>query len=985
MKRMDFTERDEKLKSAFNSAIKSMLKKAYDTAGISKDDFNSFSPEQKMDVYLDAYLSITDDKYSAIDDIDKKNEYRKRKFLELVPNYSGRDISKMPKERLDKLYALTSIKLDYVLSVNNGNDTDIIKSLKDFDNSPFSERAVVLCDYLSKVKRNTDAEENLYNVCKQYLEIKNWMKSNPQFKDKDFDNPDDLKEAIKQMEKEGITVPEEMKKEILHAVRGKKLGVHVEIGAGLDSVAVSKGISRAQVISETTKGINGKNYMTVENRKTIDELLLIANGHPNDIAEIMKWAKDNGIPKEFIEQRINANEELRRMRIARAEDGKETAQHIESALKSGDSAAMADAKRISGIIQEKDYFEDRQDIIDADTILVEHEELREPVAKAIRANYTVEEGSGIVSEILNSTDVSDASAAKFSYTFMDVGDAAENVEYMKHFANTVTRAPAMEGFAAASNTIEDPGLRSQYNAAVESGLANYTPEQQATIRTAMQTGSISQETLSKTSSSSSSSSSQQSSSQNSSSQQSSQQVSAQGTRSGQQSAQASAQNSASQQTAQTSASQTPAQNSAPQQTAQQSAATNRLQQIQALQQQNAQYIEQQRVARLQAADQQRVVEQQQTTEAQKQVDEESRKVEEQIRQGVEADEAFRQEVMAKAKELQEKIQASVEEWEARHRKLTTEDGELVTAGIAIDEANELINNSNLSEKEKEGLKQQVIKASSIEEIYEILIAKAVDFSYVREKVLDLLNNSGSSTRVGKLISEISPDQTLIKEIFVDTHSSGVRKTILSMMSTDTIYELLSNGVNIDYFRTEDSRILQIIKEYITRNYYSLSSTNRAKLMQLLGSADQADIQREFNSTATVEETAQTVINEGFNNSNDSDEKGSAIPGTPETPENPRFAVGEITKRVGNELVTRVGTATVTENASKFKPDEPEIGTAAWKEINGLEDHGLLAFIDNENDESDPNNPNFAQMGDGNRRIPNRGRRSRRNKGINFFS
>jgi hypothetical protein len=484
--------------------------------------------------------------------------------------------------------------------------------------------------------------------------------------------------------------------------------------------------------------------------------------------------------------------------------------------------------------------------------------------------------------------------------------------------------------------------------------------------------------LSKTSSSSSSSSSQQTSSQ-----QSSQQASAP--------AQASAQNSASQQSAQASASQTPAQNYASPQTAQQSAAPERLQQIQALQQQNAQYIEQQRVARLQAADQQRVVEQQQTTEAQKQVDEESRKAEEkqkiegQIRQGVEADEAFRQEVMAKAKELQEKIQASVEEWEARHRKLTTEDGELVTAGIAIDEANELINNSNLSEKEKEGLKQQVIKASSIEEIYEILIAKAVDFSDVREKVLDLLNNSGSSTRVGKLISEISPDQTLIKEIFVDTHSSGVRKTILSMMSTDTIYELLSNGVNIDYFRTEDSRILQIIKEYITRNYYSLSSTNRAKLMQLLGSADQADIQREFNSTATVEETAQTVINEGFNNSNDSDEKGSAIPGTPETPENPRFAVGEITKRVGNELVTRVGTATVTENASEFKPDEPEIGTAAWKEINGLEDHGLLAFIDNENDESDPNNPNFAQMGDGNRRIPNRGRRSRRNKGINFFS
>ena len=591
-------------------------------------------------------------------------------------------------------------------------------------------------------------------------------------------------------------------------------------------------------------------------------------------------------------------------------------------------------------------------------------------SRGANKNCTREEVVDITTLAGQSPEMTDAGRAKAYRSIVATAqDDDTRLYYGRELSSRTDNVSALEGLAAASDSFTDSNLRNQYNSHISNAASNLPPDDQARINTAMQTGSISQETLSKTSSSSSSSSSQQSSSQ-----QSSQQVSAQGTRSGQQSAQASAQNSASQQTAQ------------------QSAAAERLYQIQAQQQQNAQYIEQQRVARLQAADQQRV-EQQQTTEAQKQVEEsrkaeEKQKIEEQIRQGVEADEAFRQEVMAKAKELAEDIQESVAEWENRHRKLTTEEGELITAGIAIDAAVEAINSSGISSDDKNALIAQISKASSIDEIYEILISRSVNIGSVKEKVLDLLGSSASPESVRNVVAELISDDTVVKELFKRTSSTSIKKELLSMMSTDTVVELLASK-QIKNIGDVDHKIL---RTFLEKNIYSMSNADFNEYLKHLPLDDRmALVELRNNARGNKNQTvpsgenhdADMVTLAQFNQS--MPESNVVTSTTPETPENPRFAVGEITKRVGNEFVTRVGTATVTENASEFKPDEPEIGTAAWKEINGLEDHGLLAFIDNENDESDPNNPNFAQMGDGNRRIPNRGRRSRRNKGINFFS
>jgi hypothetical protein len=80
-----------------------------------------------------------------------------------------------------------------------------------------------------------------------------------------------------------------------------------------------------------------------------------------------------------------------------------------------------------------------------------------------------------------------------------------------HLAETTNNAAALEGIAAASNSISDTNMRNQYNSSVTTAAQKFPPEQQNNINTAMQTGKISNETLSKTTPPASSSSSTSSS------------------------------------------------------------------------------------------------------------------------------------------------------------------------------------------------------------------------------------------------------------------------------------------------------------------------------------------------------------------------------------------------------------------------------------------------------------------------------------------
>ena len=110
---------------------------------------------------------------------------------------------------------------------------------------------------------------------------------------------------------------------------------------------------------------------------------------------------------------------------------------------------------------------------------------------------TTEEGLALGRDFNLSDDISNSAKSTFTKAFIET---AENdnirLEYGRELSK-IDNSAVTEGLAAASNSVGEE-YRSQYNSYVETAMQNYPPEQQQNIRSAMQTGEISQETLSQT-------------------------------------------------------------------------------------------------------------------------------------------------------------------------------------------------------------------------------------------------------------------------------------------------------------------------------------------------------------------------------------------------------------------------------------------------------------------------------------------------------
>lgn len=875
---------------AVGQAEGKVLKTAMEVVAYSmKNDNQIGSAKAKLDKYVDMMLKFTDSDYRNITDPAEKEKYRENKVkgfakafdidFSLAEDENGNVVDRRLEDRLYKRFA---VSLECAINTSVTRKIPIDQAIQQFNKMSKYEKDNVVVNYLESVEPRTEYQERILNHKKVEMSLLENLSDNPSCKD--MLDSIDKRLADPNLSKSERIILERMK---------KSLGEY-SVYMGKDPSGLKYEDFEPMTFADKLRmdGLNIKDEAEAINiglgkftRENAEEKLKTIAKYKDYIAgaefhEIYKQCRNAGLSDAEIKQ-LFRKVGLGRNHMAKMHATAVNAEQTAALVKIGDLNndtifVTKNALEYSTIKYTTTEDRAKVQVAAANSACAE---FIDSWSRGANKNCTREEVVDITTLAGQSPEMTDAGRAKAYRSIVATAqDDDTRLYYGRELSSRTDNVSALEGLAAASDSFTDSNLRNQYNSHISNAASNLPPDDQARINTAMQTGSISQETLSKTSSSSSSSSSQQSSSK-----QSSQQVSAQGTRSGQQTT-------------------SQAQNTSQAQAARAQAMAQA--QAQAAQTVNFQASKQNSTSS---------VSNQSTTSSTSSVSSSSSVSSAQTNntkaEAVSAapvDDAMRQEAMEKAKEVMDYINESVAEWENKHHKLTTEEGELIDAYVAIENAEAIINDSDLPEGEKETLKQQVIKASSLEEIYEILITKAVDFSDVKEKVLDLLNNSGSSTRVGKLISEISPDQTLIKEIFVDTPSLGVRKTMLSMMSADTIYELLSNGVNIDYFRTTDSRVLKIIKDYIIRNYYSLSSTNLAELMKIVGSDVQDEIQREFKPTAPEEEIAQTVINKRFDNSEDGNEKGFAQ-------QKVAFGAGQIYQKPDGTKVKKETFAPVSDN------------------------------------------------------------------------
>lgn len=99
------------------------------------------------------------------------------------------------------------------------------------------------------------------------------------------------------------------------------------------------------------------------------------------------------------------------------------------------------------------------------------------------------------SAILKRDDVSDSGRALFTQSAVATAPTPERQKAYAQELSKLGNEAVNEGLAAASKSV-DKSVRNEYNSYVQDAIKNYPPEKQAAIKTAMQTGEISQSTLS---------------------------------------------------------------------------------------------------------------------------------------------------------------------------------------------------------------------------------------------------------------------------------------------------------------------------------------------------------------------------------------------------------------------------------------------------------------------------------------------------------
>ena len=461
-----------------------------------------------------------------------------------------------------------------------------------------------------------------------------------------------------------------------------------------------------------------------------------------------------------------------------------------------------------------------------------------------RTLISFKDSTNYATQFAKSNNVPDSSKSILAQSLVcHAQNDTERLGYSKALSQT-GNAATLEGLAAASGYVTDSGMRNQYNSHITTAASNLPPEDQARITTAMQTGQISQETLSKTSTSSSNSS--QTTSQSSQTTQSTQSQAPK--------AQASAPAAQNQPK--------PAQpQPAPAQPTRATAA--QVQQAQQQYQNAIQQVEQQRIERYNQESIARTeqVEIQKAEEARKA--EETRKAEEKRRidENIQASEDMRQEAMDNAKEVMEHINASIAEWEEKHKHtLTDEDKNVLLQEAAVDAVVESLEVDEHTDSFKTEIIKKLKKATSIGEIYEILVSALG--SKVEEKFIDTLVSNGSSAKMMSFIRSRSGDSSLIKKIFLRTKSKTLQKELLSHMPKDDIMALLVAGKITDYSLVSQEDLFLYVK-YLVLAGLSLDDFKKKYGDDLLGSDYMAKIFALFNKKEL--KSAPAPQTDDFNN------------------------------------------------------------------------------------------------------------------------
>ncbi|MBQ8460446.1 hypothetical protein IJ541_10150 [bacterium] len=454
--------------------------------------------------------------------------------------------------------------------------------------------------------------------------------------------------------------------------------------------------------------------------------------------------------------------------------------------------------------------------------------------------YLSEANALKVSENFNrSNEVSNAAKATYTKAVVETAKTpAMQVKYAQTLSQ-IDNPAVIEGLAAASKNV-DKSVQSQYNKTVTTAAERY-PEQKAAIMSAMKTGQISSATLSQTTpsadSSNTSSSNNSSNSTNNNSQQS-----------------AAVNN---QQTAASSSVKGTTQNSANVQANKASTATTTATASSSLTT---------------------------STNSASQVD-----TSQQVRQS----EIKKQAALENVEQVKENIDKSIKEWEDKHRPLSSEEKDALKTQAAVEAAATAIEESSNSDSEKERVLEELSKASSIGEVYDILV-NALG-SKVHDKFIEVLASYGSTDNIRSFVNSRAGDIDIVKELYLKCKSTTLKSELLNLLPDSTVMEMLEKR----YINTLDSVDHRILFAFLSKNVYSMSMSTLKTYLPYLPGDEREKIVKMRNTSHGIEQTAQQ----------NAAQAQTMAASMSLSQEQPLFAQGE-TRKVRNDgtVITNQGTS-----------------------------------------------------------------------------
>ena len=510
---------------------------------------------------------------------------------------------------------------------------------------------------------------------------------------------------------------------------------------------------------------------------------------------------------------------------------------------------------------------------------------------ALNETFSPETVIKIQKNIAKSDEVSDAGKAIAAETIIETAKSdTVRVQYSKELSSDEnTSAAFLEGLAAGSKYVTTNSAKTEYNSYVETAAASFPPETQSVIKTAMKTGKVSQETLSRTTPPAaydSPSESSRSSGNKSSSSTGNYQPAANNS-----APQASPQAPVSTPIAPTGPVVYGASNHAPTTTPNIIDTTSDTRPTFNTPTTRA-YSPSENDSKSAAP-----VSKPHTTQNKTQVKDAT----------TSALEAKRDAVGEKILQYQEHVKESY--IERTNKNISEEDAKTIAEIITTEDS------SNIPEEMHEKIKE-IFEKNNINAIYDIITTEFG--ANAQEKFIEVLAKYGSSEIISAFVNDKKNDSTIIKTLYLKCTNKMVKSELLSMLPKDTIHQMISDGI-IANLNDIDTKIL---KKFLLKNGAIMSNSNFASYRKYFSLDDWTKILNERNTARgiispktnpqdTVQETPESQTEYAKNPMQSNPAFGPKQPKQPEQNEpipQTRFQAGETVKTLSDgTVITNQGT------------------------------------------------------------------------------